>query len=295
MRGLAAHRNHLASIFSEGVNNLKKQLLTVCVYLAVVTGGVFPVWASSVGEKAGDEMSPLADRIAQRSSGDSGVLGQLADSAQPSSIVLAEEKPDKDAQPSDKPEAPPLLEEESGSKDAPGDKAKPKESPEVAPDAKPFEAPPTSEVMQLKSKIIDLQNKGKLGFQKILACGRVDGYGVYSALTGPLDNVTLYAEPANVSTLVSDGRYVIKCSVDLAVIDHQGKVVAAKKNIVEINKVTQSPLLDVYVAIPIKVRKDHKDSVSFQLVLHDHIKNQTARATYRFNIKKKDKTRIDGV
>src|SRR4030042_1545207 len=37
-----------------------------------------------------------------------------------------------------------------------------------------------SEIQKLKEQIIDLQNKGKLGFRKVVLCNSIDGFGLYS-------------------------------------------------------------------------------------------------------------------
>src|SRR5271157_2305185 len=66
------------------------------------------------------------------------------------------------------------------------------------------EAP--DEAQALKQKIIELQNKGKLGFRKIVLCRSAEGFGVYAPLDlgQPVSKLVFYCEPSNVSTMLSE-------------------------------------------------------------------------------------------
>lgn len=152
----------------------------------------------------------------------------------------------------------------------------PKESPVAQPD----------EVQSLKEHIIDLQNKGKLGFRKVLLCSSVEGYGQYSPVTegGPTRQLALYFEPANVSTLVSADRYVIDCTVDQFAYDASGKMIFGKSNIMKIYRVSRSPVLDLYFHIGVGMKKPVQGTLILKTVLRDNIKNQTATAVNRVNI-----------
>jgi hypothetical protein len=152
-------------------------------------------------------------------------------------------------------------------------------------------------VLELKHKIIELQNKGKLGFNKVALCSRVDGFGQYSPLKPGVktSGLTIYFEPANVSILRSGERYVIDCKVDIAALSSTGKVLALKKNM-SISKVTTSPPLDLYFKVTWNFKKAPKEGVILKTVLRDRIKNATVSATFRLKSKKGEQSpELEGI
>ncbi|MBI5570834.1 MAG: hypothetical protein HY914_12890 [Desulfomonile tiedjei] len=146
------------------------------------------------------------------------------------------------------------------------------------------EAP--DKVRVLKERIIDVQNNGKLGFRKIVPCSVVDGFGSYSPLEPgqPLSKLVFYCEPANVSTLLSGDRYVIDCTVDFLLMDLSGKVLLGKDSVLKINRVSRSPILDLYFKVEMNLKKPLNHSLLMKIVLHDKIKNQSVSATHRINV-----------
>jgi len=145
------------------------------------------------------------------------------------------------------------------------------------------------EVLELKKKILDLQNKAKLGFRKVVLCSKVEGFGAYSPLPkGQLPpQLVLYFEPANVSTLVSDDRYVIDCTVDIAILDAAGRPATGSIKSLKLHKVTRSPVLDLYFKLPINFRMPPEKVFSLRVVLNDNIKNQKTGINFRIDPKKK--------
>ncbi len=158
-----------------------------------------------------------------------------------------------------------------------------------------FEA--SGEVQALKARIIELQNKGKLGFRKIVRCKSVEGFGVYSPLESgePISKIVFYCEPSNVSTMLSEGRYVIDCTVDAFLIDSMGRPLIGKENIVRINRVSRSPLMDLYFKIEINAGKLPAGKMIAKIVLHDKIKNQSVSAVQRINVERGSKKGLDNI
>ncbi|MDQ7783840.1 MAG: hypothetical protein RDU20_13235 [Desulfomonilaceae bacterium] len=144
-------------------------------------------------------------------------------------------------------------------------------------------------ILELKKNIIELQNKEKLRFRKVVLCSKVEGFGVYSPL--PKGKLTpqfvLYFEPANVSTLVSGDRYVIDCTVQIAILDAAGTPAAGKIKTLKLHKVARSPLLDLFFMLPVNFNKPPQDVFSLRVVLSDNIKNESAGITFRIDPKKK--------
>jgi hypothetical protein len=145
------------------------------------------------------------------------------------------------------------------------------------------------EIQKLKEQIIDLQNKGKLGFRKVVLCDSIEGFGLYSPFEPgqPLTRVLLYFEPSNVSTLVSEGRFIVDLAVDVFLLDGSGKVIGGKQNMLKINKVSRSPILDLYYKLEMKLKKPLKREILMKTVLHDRIKNQSTSMTYKINMESK--------
>jgi hypothetical protein len=142
------------------------------------------------------------------------------------------------------------------------------------------------EVQKLKEQIIQLQNKGTLGFGKIVPCSSVEGFGMYSPLTPgeSVPKLAFYCEPSNVSTLLSGDRYVIDCTVDVLLVDSTGKALLGKQNVVKINRVSRSPQLDIFFRIEINVQKLAMKNVMVKIVLHDKIKNQSVSTTQKIGL-----------
>jgi len=153
------------------------------------------------------------------------------------------------------------------------------------------------EVQRLKERIIEFQNSGKLGFRKVIACSSVERFGIYSPLqTGQsIGKTILYFEPSNVSTLVSGDRYIIDCTVDLFIFDSSGKSLGGKENILRINRVSRSAILDLYYKVEMNINKPMKGDVFVKTVLRDKIKNQTVSATYKISPQSGAKKLPDGV
>ncbi|MBM4328017.1 MAG: hypothetical protein FJ118_12745 [Deltaproteobacteria bacterium] len=161
----------------------------------------------------------------------------------------------------------------------------------------PGPAAKTDEVEQLKQKILDIQNKGKLGFRKVVPCSSVEGYGLYAPLKPdePATRVIFYFEPQNVSTLITGDRYVIDLTVSLFILDTAGKVVGGKENMLKISRVSHSPVLDLFYKMDLKAREPLSQDLIVRTVLRDNIKNETVSATYRLNVRSKGQKLLDRI
>ncbi len=86
------------------------------------------------------------------------------------------------------------------------------------------------------------------------------------------------------STLLSEGRFIVDLAVDVFILDSNGKVIGGKENMLKINKISRSPILDLYYKMEMNVKKTAKREVLMKTVLHDRIKNQSTSMTYRINV-----------
>lgn len=154
-----------------------------------------------------------------------------------------------------------------------------------------------NEVQTLKQKIIELQNKGKLGFRKIVLCRSVEGFGVYTPLDPgqPESKIVFYCEPSNVSTMISGERYVIDCAVDAFLMDSSGKPLLGKENMLKINRVSRSPEMDLFFKVEINFQKLPAKKLIARIVLHDKIKNQSVTVTQKINLEGGSKKGQDSI
>lgn len=156
----------------------------------------------------------------------------------------------------------------------------------------------TEEVSLLKEKILELQNKSELGFGKVVPCKAVEGYGIYSPLEAgqPGSKVIFYVEPANYGVLKSEGRYIIDCAVDLFIYDTSGKLITGNENTRKINKVSRSPILDLYFTVELNITKTVKQrSFIVKMVLNDRIKNKSASSSHRVELGSVSKKQGDSI
>jgi len=142
------------------------------------------------------------------------------------------------------------------------------------------------DIQSFKERIIESQNKGRLGFRKVVLCSSVEGFGIYSPLQPgqAASRILLYFEPSNFSTLVSEGRYIVDLAVDLSIFDAAGKLIGGKENVLKINRVSRSPVIDLYYKMDINLKKPLKQHIVVRTTLHDRIKNQSVSASYKVNV-----------
>lgn len=172
------------------------------------------------------------------------------------------------------------LPEQPGESDRRGAEAEAR--PQAGPDA-------DVEIHRLKERILELQSKGKLGFRKVVPCTAVDSFGVYSPLV-PESNVSkilLYVEPMNFTTLVTKDRYIIDLSVDIFAYDLSGKLIVGKENVLRINRVSRSPILDLYYKIELNLAKHTGQDFVIKTALHDKLKNQSVSTVHRIKVARK--------
>lgn len=146
---------------------------------------------------------------------------------------------------------------------------------------------PFQEVSDLKTKIIEIQNKSRLGFSKVVACSSIDAFGVYSPLepSSPTGKIVFYVEPANYSTLQSADRYIVDCAVDIQILDGSGRPVVSSENVSKINRISRSPIMDLYFKIELNLKMARRpENIQVRIVLHDKIKNQSSSANIKVKL-----------
>jgi len=137
------------------------------------------------------------------------------------------------------------------------------------------------EVSTLKEKIIDIQNKGELGFKDFTFCSKILGFASYVPLVeSNIDregSLLIYYEPANVYTNRRNGLYEIWYKQDLALLDQDGKTIWEQKDILTFHYTTTKPVLDLYAQNTLDIEGQLPEgSYQVRVVLKDQLKGKTA-------------------
>lgn len=146
------------------------------------------------------------------------------------------------------------------------------------------------QVLALKEKIIDLQNKGTLGFRNFTFCSKILGFASYVPLPAPVidrsSELLVYFEPVDVFTNRNQGLYEIWFTEDMTLLDAQGQVMQEWKDIVTYHQSTRRPILDVYAQNSVDFRGEVRPGkYAFKTVLKDKLSGQTAVWTAPFEVR----------
>jgi hypothetical protein len=85
------------------------------------------------------------------------------------------------------------------------------------------------------------------------------------------------------------------CAVDAFLMDSTHRLLIGKENIVKINRVSRSPVMDLYFKIEINARKLPAGKIMAKIVLRDKIKNQSISAVQRISVQRRSKKDLDNI
>ena len=146
------------------------------------------------------------------------------------------------------------------------------------------------EVLALKNKIIDIQNKGKLGFKNFTLADKIISFGSYvpakSSTVAKGSKLKVYYEPVNVFTNRVGGQYESWYTQDMIIADEAGKkVIFEKKDALNQHTKSGSPVFDHYVTNSMDLGQLPAGKYTYKAILKDKLSNQTATASFKFAIK----------
>jgi hypothetical protein len=147
-----------------------------------------------------------------------------------------------------------------------------------------------NEILKLKEKIIEIQNKGDLGFRNFAFCSSIVAFGSYAPLPGPaLDKsgeLLVYYEPVNVFTAKKEGLYEIWYTQDMVLLDEQGKVLQEWPNALDFHYTTRTPVMDLWAQNKITLGGQvPAGKYKFKAVLKDKLSGRTAIKMMDFEIR----------
>ena len=147
-----------------------------------------------------------------------------------------------------------------------------------------------SEILKLKEKIIEIQNKGDLGFRNFAFCSTIVGFGSYVPLPSPaLDKsgeLLVYYEPVNVFTSKKEGLYEIWYTQDMMLLNEKEEVLQEWPNALDFHYTTRTPVMDVWAQNNITLGGQvPTGKYKFKAVLKDKLSGRTAVKVMAFEIR----------
>lgn len=145
------------------------------------------------------------------------------------------------------------------------------------------------EVLDLKHRIIEIQNSGKLGFNNLTLCSEVSSFCSYTPLQSPEvpanGTLLLYYEPRNLSTSLITGVYKIHFTQDVILLDKTGGTVIFRQDeMLKFDYSTTSPVLDVFATNRLTLTGLAPGEYIFKAILHDKIKASSAETIVKFRV-----------
>lgn len=146
------------------------------------------------------------------------------------------------------------------------------------------------EVLVLKNKILDLQNKGELDFVDFTLCSKIFGFAYYVPLPEPVvdrsGTLLVYYEPANVYTSQRNGLYELWYTQDMVLMDASGKVINEWKDILSFKYTAKKPVLDLFAENSIDLKGQlPPGKYKFKAILKDQLSGKTSTKTIDFEIR----------
>lgn len=156
--------------------------------------------------------------------------------------------------------------------------------------AAPVSAQGADGVLKLKNQIIDLQNRGALGFRELTLCSKILGFGSYVPLDAPRvtqgAELQVYFEPVNVFTNRNKGQYEIWYTQDIVLQTDTGQVLYEQKELLNFRYSSRSPVFDLYATNSLNLGDLGPGKYIYKAVLRDKLKGVTAEHTLPFTVGK---------
>jgi len=146
------------------------------------------------------------------------------------------------------------------------------------------------EILDLKKKIIDIQNSGELGFTDFTPCSKIMGFASYVPLPEPVidknGTLLIYYEPINIYTNKRDGLYEIWYTQDMTLLKENGEVVSHWNDILTFHYTTKKPVMDLFAQNSIDIKGQlPSGKYKFKATLKDKLSEKTATHTIDFEIR----------
>jgi hypothetical protein len=145
------------------------------------------------------------------------------------------------------------------------------------------------EILKLKEKIIEIQNKGELGFRYFTICSNIISFASYVPLLEPVveknGTLLIYFEPVNIFTNKKNGLYEIWYTQDMALFTDKDKLIIQKEDALNFHYTTKSPVMDLYATNSINLTGLAPGKYKFKATLKDKLKGKKAEKMVEFEVK----------
>jgi hypothetical protein len=146
------------------------------------------------------------------------------------------------------------------------------------------------EILKLKEKIIEIQNKGELGFRYFSFCSNIIGFGSYVPLPRPVldksGELLVYYEPVNIFTSKKEGLYEIWYTQDMALLSEKGEVLQEWTNALDFHYTTKAPVMDLFAQNSITLGGQvAAGKYKFKAVLKDKLSGKSATKVVDFEVR----------
>ena len=143
-------------------------------------------------------------------------------------------------------------------------------------------------ILELKDRIIKIQNQGELGLRNFTLCSKIITMGHYVALPKPTlktgEELLIYYEPVNIFTNTQEGRYEFWITQDMFLFDEEGELLYEKTDALSMHFNTETPLLDLYVRNTLALTGITAGKYTYKAVLHDVLRGIVAAKTIDFEV-----------
>jgi len=146
-----------------------------------------------------------------------------------------------------------------------------------------------NEILKLKEKIIEIQNRGELGFKNFTLCSNIISFASFVPLPEPVikkdGELLVYFEPLNVFTSKKNGLYEIWYTQDMSVLTAEGKVIYEKEDALSFHYTTKSPVMDLFATNTITLTGLASGKYKYKATLKDKLRNKTAAKIVDFEVR----------
>ncbi|GAB7081991.1 hypothetical protein [Megalodesulfovibrio paquesii] len=156
--------------------------------------------------------------------------------------------------------------------------------------ASPALAGEDPEILQLKHRILNIQNNGTLGIQNLTLCSKVDGFSSFTPLSGgiipPDGKFMVYYEPIHWRTnAAADGGYEISVVQDMR-IKLGEEVIYYRENLYSHSLSSKSPVLDFFATNTLDLHALPAGNYTYEVIFKDLLKAQEVTVATPFQIVK---------
>ena len=148
----------------------------------------------------------------------------------------------------------------------------------------------SDEILKLKERIIDIQNRSELGFRNFALCSRILGFSSYVPLDNNVVNkagqLLVYYEPQNVFTSKKQALYEVWYSQDMALLKASGETLQEWPDILDFHHTTKTPVMDLFAQNSLDLSGQlAPGAYKFKAVLKDKLSGKTVTRVVDFEVR----------